>query len=328
MTESEFPNQIRDAARAAWHRYIDFLAPFRPELYVYCRRLTGDIWDAEDLVQDTVVRGFSVLSRTDTTIENPRGYLIRIATNLWMDATRRRTSEMNALTLNRNELASTADSTPEKSELRDAASRMMQMLAPQERAALVLKEVFDLSLDEIAKVLGTSVGAVKSALHRGRSILEDNADAPTSRRPLPSAALVDRFVERLNASDLAGLLALMLETASIDMPGKGIEVGREEFERKSSWLWQAVHVHLDLPPEVRPPKFVNERVTFNGEPLMLGVMMHENSKLLMAVARFEEDSGHIARIRSYNFSPEVIQEVGAELGIAAGFVPYRFPTTI
>jgi len=54
MTESEFPNQIRDAERAVWHRYIDFRAPFRPDLYRLCRRRTGSIWDAEVLVQDTI----------------------------------------------------------------------------------------------------------------------------------------------------------------------------------------------------------------------------------------------------------------------------------
>jgi hypothetical protein len=48
----------------------------------------------------------------------------------------------------------------------------------------------------------------------------------------------------------------------------------------------------------------------------------------MAVARFEEDAGRIVRIRAYNFSPEVLNEVGKELGLAAGFVPYRFPTPI
>jgi RNA polymerase sigma-70 factor (ECF subfamily) len=324
MAESEFPNQIRDAARAAWHRYIDFLAPFRPELYRYCRRLTGNLWDAEDLVQDSMVRGFSVLSRIHS-VDNPRGYLVRIATNLWMDATRRRTSELRALARERDEPRGGIEATPEKFELRDAAARMMQILAPQERAALVLKEVFDLSLDETAKILGTSIGAVKAALHRGRALLEDTEAVPPSRRPMPPAALVDRFVERLNASDLSGLLELMLDTATIEMPGLLVEVGREEFERKGSWLWQAVNVHPDLPLELRPPKFINERVTFKGEELMLSFMVHDNLKLLMAVARFEEESGRIARIRSYNFSPEVIQEVGAELGIAAGFVPYRFP---
>jgi len=326
MAESKFPNQIRDAARAAWHRYIDFLAPFRPNLYAYCKRLTGNIWDAEDLAQDTVVRGFSVMSRTDTSIENPRGYLISIATNLWIDVARRHASEMNAMARERDEPRGGIDATPEKSELRDAASRMMQMLAPQERAALMLKEVFDLSLDETAKILGTSVGAVKSALHRGRTTLEDTQDAPPSHRPLPSAAIVDRFIDRLNASDLPGLLALMLDTATIEIPGTLVEAGRAEFERKGSWLWQAVHVHPDLPPEVRPPKFINERAILNGEPMMLGFMVHDHSKLLMAVARFEEDSGRIAKVRSYNFSPEVLKEVAAALNLAAGYVPYRFPT--
>ena len=57
-------------------------------------------------------------------------------------------------------------------------------------------------------------------------------------------------------------------------------------------------------------------------------MVHCDSKLLMAVVRFEEEDGLISRIRAYNFSPEVIQEVGAELGLMAGFVPYRFPALL
>jgi hypothetical protein len=59
--------------------------------------------------------------------------------------------------------------------------------------------------------------------------------------------------------------------------------------------------------------------------MMLGFMAVADAKLLMAVVRFEEEDGHVAKIRAYNFSPEVIQEVGAELGLAAGVVPYRFP---
>jgi hypothetical protein len=107
-----------------------------------------------------------------------------------------------------------------------------------------------------------------------------------------------------------------------------MEVGRKEFESKGSWLWQAVHVHPDLPAELRPPKFVNERAILMGEPTLLGFMVQGDSKLLMAVVRIEEEDGQISRIRAYNFSPEVIQEVAADLGIMAGVVPYRFPTVI
>ncbi|HYL57304.1 MAG TPA: RNA polymerase sigma factor, partial [Candidatus Acidoferrales bacterium] len=215
MAEPEFPNQIRDDARAAWHRYVDFFTPFRPELFRYCRRLTGNVWDAEDLVQDTMVRGFGALSHVNGAIGNPRGYLIRIATNLWTDALRHRAMAGTALATHRDVQQAPTPANPDSREVRDAGARLMQMLPPQERAALVLKEVFDMTLDEIAETVGTSVGAIKAALHRGRIRLDESPDAAPARRPMPSAALVDRFVERLNASDLPGLLALMLDTGTV-----------------------------------------------------------------------------------------------------------------
>jgi RNA polymerase sigma-70 factor (ECF subfamily) len=323
VTENDFPKQIRDETRAAWHSYIDFFVPFRPELFRYCRRLTGDVWDAEDLVQDTMLKGFGVLGRVNS-VENPPGYLVRIATNLWLDAVRRQQAAERATQREHNEQV-TSQPKADPAEVREAAAALMHLLGPQERAAFLLKEVFDMSLEQIAEVLATSVGAVKAALHRGRKRLD--ATAPTAtRRPAPSARLVDRFVERLNAADLRGLLALMLDSATIDMVGNLVEVGRKQFEAKGSWLWQAVNVHPDMPPELRPPKFLNERAMVHGEPMMLGFIEHGNAKILMAIARFEETDGRIARIRSYNFNPEVLQEVGGELGYTVGQVPYRFPT--
>ena len=323
MTENDFPKQIRDETRAAWHSYIDFFVPFRPELFRYCRRLTGDVWDAEDLVQETMLKGFGVLGRVNS-VANPPGYLVRIATNLWLDAVRRHQAAERATEPEHNEQI-TGPPKADPAEVREAAAALMHMLGPQERAAFLLKEVFDMSLEQIAEVLATSVGAVKAALHRGRKRLD--ATAPTTtRRPAPSARLVDRFVERLNAADLQGLLALMLDSATIDMVGNLLEVGRKQFEAKGSWLWQAVNVHPDMPPELRPPKFFNARVTVQGEPMMFGFIVNGNVKILMAIARFEEIEGQIARIRSYNFNPELLQEVGTQLGYTVGQVPYRFPT--
>jgi RNA polymerase sigma-70 factor, ECF subfamily len=323
VTENDFPKQIRDATRAAWHSYIDFFVPFRPQLFRYCRRLTGDVWDAEDLVQETMLNGFGVLGRINS-VANPTGYLVRIATNLWVDAVRRREAAERAAARERNELV-TNQPNADPVEVREAAATLMHLLGPQERAAVLLKDVFDMSLEQITEVLATSVGAVKAALHRGRKRLD--ATPPTeTRRSAPSPRLVDRFVERLNAADLQGLLALMLESATIDMVGNLLEVGRKQFEAKGSWLWQAVNLHPDMPPELRPPKFLNERVIIHGEPMMLGLIVHGNAKILMAIARFEELDGQIARIRSYNFNPEVLQEIGGELGYNVGQVPYRFPT--
>jgi RNA polymerase sigma-70 factor (ECF subfamily) len=320
MADAEITDGLRDAARAAWHGYLDGIAPFRPELYRYCRKLAGNVWDAEDLVQETLLKGFASLGAANATIDNPRGYLVRIATHLFIDARRHRAAEAAALASAPIEVAATP---ADRGEIGDASRRLFEALAPQERAAMVLKEVFDFSLAEIADTLSTSVGAVKAALHRARERLKD--EAPVRRRTA-TTALVDAFMQRLDASDLPGLLALMLDAGSIEMPGALIEVGRREFERKGSWLWQSVNVHPELPPDLRPPKWVNERVVFEGEPIILGFMPTAEGRLLQGITRFEEQDGKIARIRSYCFSPEMAAEIAAALDLSVGWIPYRFPT--
>ncbi|MFI4974803.1 MAG: sigma-70 family RNA polymerase sigma factor [Caulobacterales bacterium] len=322
MPDPDDPSDLQAATTSAWGRYLDLVAQFRPELHRYCRRLTGDIWDAEDLVQDTLVRGFSSLALAPSRINNPRGFLVTIATRCWVDSRRRQAAEARAMqTL--ADLAEPNAIAADRSEVRDASARLLRALRPQERAALVLKEVFDLSLAEIATTLSTSIGAVKSALHRGRAAVKDLAPV---HRSAPSRELVDRFVERLDAADLAGLLDLMLDGASIEMRGHLLEVGRGEFERKGSWLWQAVNVHPDLPPDMRPPKWTNERVEFRGEPIVLGFAPAASGRTLQGITRFEEEDGKIAAVRSYCFSPETAGEVADALGLTVGWIPYRFPS--
>src|SRR5215471_10493837 len=97
MANPELSQDIHDGLRAAWHRYLDLTSPFRPDLHRYCRRLTRDLWDAEDLVQETLLRAFATLSVMNGTIQNPRGYLVRTATHLWIDMLRRRNTEAAAL---------------------------------------------------------------------------------------------------------------------------------------------------------------------------------------------------------------------------------------
>ena len=321
MPDPAIDDGLRDETRAAWHRYLDILVPFRPQLHAYCRKLTGDIWDAEDLVQDTLLKGFATLGSVHGAIANPRGYLTRIATNLWLDTQRRRAREARVLGLVEGEVRS--ETQPDTADSRHASAALFERLAPQERAAFVLKDVFDMSLKEIAEILTTSENAVKAALHRGRARLKDES-AP--RRASASPALVDEFVRRLDASDLKGLLALMLDTATIEMPGALVEMGRAEFGRKGSWLWQAVNVHPDIPADMRPPKWTNERVDFRDEPIVLGFMPLPDGPVLQGITRFEEADGKISRIRSYCFTPETAAEVAHELKLKVGWIPYRFPT--
>src|SRR6185295_7554802 len=167
-------------------------------------RLTGNVWDGEDLVQDTLVRVFSLLGKTDAGLENPRAYLVRTATNLWIDRVRRSAREQAALQLEAAE--EQLQTPPALTDAKPAAHALFQVLHPQERAAIVMKEVLDLSLDETATILKTSVGAVKSALHRARDRLANKREH--AGFDVPPREMVDRFMAALRDQNAEGLKAI------------------------------------------------------------------------------------------------------------------------
>jgi RNA polymerase sigma-70 factor (ECF subfamily) len=327
MADLELPGALCDELRAAWHRYIDHLAPLRPALHAYCRRLTGDLWDAEDLVQDTMLRGFGTLGRIAEPVRNPRAYLLRTATHLWIDWLRRRQRERAALSECALEAGDAASRAP-SGELHDAGRRLLQHLAPRERAAVLLKDVFDLDLEETADVLETSVGAVKAALHRGRERLRE-ADAIAARtfsaRPVPSVSLVDRFAALMNAGDKAGLLALVLDNATVDnVGGGGLETSRPG--ARVRLFDGALDGHPEWPAWFQFEAHRFERALFRGEPIVLHFHTRRGRERLDALYRLDEEDGRVARLRSYGFCPEVMREVGAELGLPVLTGLYRAPT--
>ena len=175
MKQTANPFAVQRSVRTPWRRYVDRLAEYRPALHAYCRRLTGNVWDGEDLVQDTLVRVFSLLGKTDPKLENPKAYLIRTATNLWIDRVRRSAREHAVLELEHAQLAPAPPH--EIIDARPAAQLLFETLHPQERAALLMKDVFELSLKETAAMLNTSVGAVKSALNRARGRIDGRKPA-------------------------------------------------------------------------------------------------------------------------------------------------------
>lgn len=317
-----FTGEMHDGAKAAWVLYIAAVEPLRPALARYCRRLTGNVWDAEDLAQDVLLRAFALLGFAQARVANVRAYLLRVATNAWIDAERRRMVE--ASIVGDAALAGEAASSPTQEaavQVRDAAGALMDRLAPQERAAVVLKDVLDLSLEETAAVLGTTTGAVKAALSRGRGRLK--APPSTVRRVGPDPAVVDQFIERFNARDLAGLLALMLDTGAVEMGVVVNEFGRSEFERENGWF---AHSTAPLPQTAQLwPRARQERREFHGEPVVVQLHTLWGEDVLTSVCRLETTDGKIARVRSYTFCPDAIREVGEELGLKLGPVFYSFP---
>lgn len=321
-------DDLRDEARTAWHIYLDSLNPFRPQLFGYCRKLTRDVFDAEDLVHDTLIRGFASLGVVHQPIENPRAYLLRIATNLWIDQVRRREREGAILEAGEGALPVPEQlaAAPDRSvDLREAGATLMSRLIPQERAAVVLKDVFDLSLDETATILSTTSGTVKSALHRARGRLQEEVPAARARRRTASPEIVDRFMECLDAKDLGGLLEMMLDTGSVQT-GYLLEVGRGQFSAKGGWLWSACHGHPNRPKALDAWKLRHERREHRGESLVLAFSDWSGDEGLNTVMRIHETGGRIACIEAHS-DPDFVRALGEELALpVTPFPVYRPPT--
>ncbi len=299
MAQEPASDEMARQLREAWFRYLDTIVPIRPALYRYCRRITRDIWDAEDLLQETLLKGFGAISRGDlagewSRVKNSRAYLFRIATNLWIDQVRHR--EFRSADL---DLPESSSGTHQSVATREAASILLSRAAPQERAAVVLKDVFDFTLEEIAVILTTTVGAVKSALHRGRAGLQEKQDVRRAGYRAASKDLLDRFVAAFNARDVQAVINLLLDNTTYEVPGVGGERGKKV-------IW----THVPQPETVRA-----EPMMYNGEWTVFFWIGEGADRSLQCVDRFEEEDGHIARIITYYYCPDTLNEIAAELGV-------------
>lgn len=305
---SSAERDLRDTVKASWARFLDVYEPLRPDLYRYCRHLTRSPWDAEDIVQDTMARAYVTLGCLAEPPPHPKAWLFRVASNLWINQTRR-TRELPTSVAPADEPPTAP---PEPRAAREAAGTLISQLSPQERAAVVLKDVFALSLEEIAEALSTSVGAIKTALHRGRTKLVD--PAPEERAPVVPPVL-DAFCAAFNARDLDRLTALLLDTATMEFPGILVEQGAPALRAGS------LHNTLFGCPghyEVTAPLRCEVRV-HRDEPLLLWWMGDE----VDAVVRVVVDDDRIAGLRNHRHAPEVITEICRELGIPFRTHGYR-----
>ncbi|MFS0870498.1 RNA polymerase sigma factor [Paenibacillus xylanilyticus] len=143
-------------------------------LYAYCMSLTGSVWEAEDLVQDTCVKvlSSSAMQNFGTKQEmNWEAYLIRIARNTWIDVIRKREKLASKLDSMKPLMQEFAEE-ERYEEIESAIRILVHELPPWQRAIVVLRDVMGYTTAETAEMLDTSEGAVKAALNRARSALD------------------------------------------------------------------------------------------------------------------------------------------------------------
>ena len=286
--------------RASWDDFVRECESLRPDLYRYCRHLTRSPWDAEDLAQDTLARAFVTLAQMGDAPPNPRPWLFRVASNLWIDRMRRVRRETS--------LDEEPSTSRDARSVREAAGTLLGQLSPQEHAAVVLKDVFDLSLEETAETLGTTVGAIKAALHRGRGKLQD----PAPEAPAPPPAVLDAFCDAFNAGDIDRLAALLLVNAWVEVVGATTQYGREA--AKGTVLWGMLFGASRMPDTLGKPPRVELRA-HRGEWILVHFYAHEGGEAVRALTRVTATPDGVAHVANYFFNPELVAEVCAELAL-------------
>jgi RNA polymerase sigma-70 factor (ECF subfamily) len=223
------------------------LLEHRRELTGYCYRMLGSAFDADDAVQETMVRAWRGLADFEGR-SALRSWLYRIATNVCLDqlsgrqrralpmdlsgspwqpveaslAARRPGTAWVEPVLDRQVVAEDADPAEQavqRESIRLAFVSALQHLPPRQRAVLLLREVLRWRADEVAQLLDTTVASVNSALQRARATMaEVGGEAETEPLDDVQRALLERYVDAFERYDIEGLVGLLHEDATQHMP--------------------------------------------------------------------------------------------------------------
>jgi RNA polymerase sigma-70 factor (ECF subfamily) len=245
------PGSVRAPERArdlddGFRRVVD---AHRAELHAHCYRMLGSFHDAEDALQETLLRAWRGLPGFDGR-SSLRTWLFRIATNACIDAVARRPKRVIPIDYG-PPAATSADLGPPLTEVawlepypgevpegfaapharyeqREAVElafvAAMQYLPARQRAVLILREVLGFSAKEVSEALETSVASVNSALQRARKALEQRLPGPSQQETLRLLGdrrvkeLVDSYVDAWMRRDFEALRSLLAEDVTFSMP--------------------------------------------------------------------------------------------------------------
>ena len=275
-------------------RYLAFLetiSALRPSLHRYCARMTGSVMDGEDVVQEALFEAYRKLDTFDQS-RPLKPWLFRIAHNRCIDFLRRRGVR---------DRADAAVAVPEAIEpakpvlgTGKAVEHLVVTLPPKERACVLLKDVFDYSLEEIAELVDSTVGGVKAALNRARTKLaESSLQANSARNESPELKrIMQLYVDRFNRRDWDGVRELTSADARLKVAerfaGKFADAPYFFNYERWSWPWKLALGEVD------------------GEPVVIVLRRGADTWTPHSAIRFDVVGQRIERIVDYIHCPWVI----------------------
>ena len=288
MNTTDYLNQS-GPFEARYLAFLETITQLRPSLHRYCSRMTGSVMDGEDVVQEALFEAYRKLDKFDDS-RPLKPWLFRIAHNRCIDFLRKRGIRVEA---------ETAAMVPDAIEPADpavlglgrAVEHLVTSLPPKERACVLLKDVFDYSLEEIAELVDSTVGAVKAALNRARTKLAA-APAPskTTRSVDPELARVMKlYVDRFNRRDWDGVRELISADARLTVAdafvGKLADAPYFRNYERFSMPWKLAMGDVD------------------GEPVVIILQRGADTWTRYSIVRLSVIGKHIDRVVDYVHCP-------------------------
>src|SRR5262249_34532076 len=216
--------ELQKAIAQSRKEFVAAAAALRPRLHRFCARMCGSVLDGEDVVQEALAEAFFTLPMLrDSTRFEP--WIFRIAYHKSIDFVRR--NKRRQFDAGLDEMSAIAgdadDDTLSDAPIDQALATLVGELPPKERAAVILKDVLDYPLTDVADIADTTLGGAEAALHRGRSRLRERGAVgapavvefdPDQRR------LFDAYAECFNRRDWEGLKHLVRADARLEIVGE------------------------------------------------------------------------------------------------------------
>ncbi|KAA6462861.1 sigma-70 family RNA polymerase sigma factor [Acidobacteria bacterium AB60] len=278
-------------------KYLSFLETInqlRPSLHRYCARMTGSVMDGEDVVQEALFEAYRKLDQFDES-RPLKPWLFRIAHNRCIDFLRKRGVRIEAET--QAAVSETFEpAAPQALGVGRAVEQLVSALPPKERASILLKDVFDYSLEEIAHLVDSTVGGVKAALNRGRTklaSLSPRVQEPQRKADPELQRVLELYVERFNRRDWDGLRELISADAQLRVcdafAGPMAEAPYFGNYARLSVPWRLTVGQVD------------------GEPVIVSLRLSGDAWVPYSFVRLEVSAHRVERIVDYSHCPWVAQ---------------------